>query len=371
LFTAHSLTTRRWNFFDELLSFRDVHPGPWFLCGDFNMIYRAQDKNNGRLDRRCMRRFRSFLNRAHLEELHLIGRRFTWTSERERPTLELLDRMFASIEWFEAFPNHVLKPLSSDCSDHCPLLLQMHALPGTKRRFRFESFWTKLPSFLDTVAAAWTPTPRDTDPFRMLDYKFRNVAKALRAWSSAKIGSVRLQLAIAREVILSLDEAQENRQLAHWESDLRKTLKLRVLGLACLARTIARQRSRILFLAEGDANTKFYHLQACHRSRKSRIDSLHVQGGEVISDAAMADTLFDYFNSIIGANFERSRNINLAAIGVPDMELSALEALFTVEEVRSVIVELPSDKAPGPDGFTGLFYKKTWERILVPRSKKI
>jgi hypothetical protein len=197
------------------------------------------------------------------------------------------------------------------------------------------------------------------------------VAKALRAWSSAKIGSVRLQLAIAREVILSLDEAQENRQLAQWESDLRKTLKLRVLGLACLARTIARQRSRILFLAEGDANTKFYHLQACHRSRKSRIDSLHVQGGEVVSDAAMADTLFDYFNSIIGANFERSRNINLAAIGVPDMELSALEALFTVEEVRSVIVELPSDKAPGPDGFTGLFYKKTWERILVPRSKKI
>jgi hypothetical protein len=186
-------------FLDELLSFRDVHPGPWFLCGDFNMIYRAQDKNNGRLDRRCMRRFRSFLNRAHLEELHLIGRRFTWTSERERPTLELLDRMFASIEWFEAFPNHVLKPLSSDCSDHCPLLLQMHALPGTKRRFRLESFWTKLPSFLDTMAAAWTPTPRDTDPFRMLDYKFRNVAKALRAWSSAKIGSVRLQLAIARD----------------------------------------------------------------------------------------------------------------------------------------------------------------------------
>jgi len=83
----------------------------------------------------------------------------------------------------------------------------------------------------------------------------------------------------------------------------------------------------------------------------------------VVTDAAMADALFDYFNSIIVANFERSRNINLAAIGVPAMELSALEALFTEEEVRSVIVELPSDKAPGPDGFTGLFYKKTWEII--------
>ena len=110
-------------FLDELLHFRDSHPGPWFLCGDFNMIYRAQDKNNGRLDRRCMRRFRAFLNRVNLEELNLVGRRFTWSSERERPTLELLDRMFASMDWFAAFPNHMLKPLSSDCLDHCPLLL--------------------------------------------------------------------------------------------------------------------------------------------------------------------------------------------------------------------------------------------------------
>jgi len=110
-------------FLDELLHFRDSHPGPWFLCGDFNMIYRTQDKNNGRLDRRCMRRFRAFLNRVNLEELNLVGRRFTWSSERERPTLELLDRMFASMDWFAAFPNHMLRPLSSDCSDHCPLLL--------------------------------------------------------------------------------------------------------------------------------------------------------------------------------------------------------------------------------------------------------
>jgi hypothetical protein len=28
-------------FLDELLHFRDACPGPWFLCGDFNMIYRA------------------------------------------------------------------------------------------------------------------------------------------------------------------------------------------------------------------------------------------------------------------------------------------------------------------------------------------
>jgi len=75
------------------------------------------------------------------------------------------------------------------------------------------------------------------------------------------------QLAMVHAVILKFDEEQEVRPLHQWELELCRALKPRVLGLASLARTIARQRSRMLFLAEGDANTRFYHLQACHRGR--------------------------------------------------------------------------------------------------------
>jgi exonuclease III len=53
-------------FLDELLAIRNNFHGPWLTCGDFNMIYRARDKNNDRLDRRGMRRFRTFLNHAQL-----------------------------------------------------------------------------------------------------------------------------------------------------------------------------------------------------------------------------------------------------------------------------------------------------------------
>jgi hypothetical protein len=38
---------------------------------------------------------------------------------------------------------------------------------------------------------------------------------------------------------------------------------------------------------------------------------------------------------------------------------------LTEDEVRSVIANLPNDKAPGPDGFTGLFYKKAWGTIKM------
>jgi hypothetical protein len=73
---------------------------------------------------------------------------------------------------------------------------------------------------------------------------------------------------VAREVIFRFDGEQEKRVLHDWELTMYHALKLRVLGLASLSRTISRQRARILFLEEGGANTKFYHLQACHRRRQ-------------------------------------------------------------------------------------------------------
>lgn len=96
---------------------------------------------------------------------------------------------------------------------------------------------------------------------------------------------------------------------------MRSTLKLRVLGLASLSRTIARQRSRMLFLADGDANTRFYQLQACHRSQASRIESIQVNGLGVFTDVAMADALYEHFNGILVCHFERSRRFDLNTIG--------------------------------------------------------
>ena len=90
------------------------------------------------------------------------------------------------------------------------------------------------------VAAAWAAPVLGLDAFRVMDVKLRAVAKALQSWSARKVGSVRLQLALAREVVLRLDEAQELRDLSPRERALHRTLKLRVLGLASLARTIAR-----------------------------------------------------------------------------------------------------------------------------------
>jgi exonuclease III len=73
-------------FLSELHDLRQLRSGPWLITGDFNMIYKAKYKSNGRLDRHRMSQFRHFINEASLKDIHLSGRPFTWSNERAHPT---------------------------------------------------------------------------------------------------------------------------------------------------------------------------------------------------------------------------------------------------------------------------------------------
>lgn len=108
-------------FLDELRSVRHSCSGTWMLCGDFNLMYRAEDKSNGRLHRRMMGRFRRLINDLELQELYLNGRRFTWSNERGSPTFERLDLVHVPDDWLNSFPDHNLSAISTECSDHAHL----------------------------------------------------------------------------------------------------------------------------------------------------------------------------------------------------------------------------------------------------------
>jgi hypothetical protein len=168
---------------------------------------------------------------------------------------------------------------------------------------------------------------------------------------------------MARVVILELDVAQESRVLSPVETALRSDLKVMTLGLASLARTIVRQKSRCRFLSEGDANTRFFHLQACHRRRKNYLHSFQHEGALFSTDEAKSGAVFDYFNRVFGNHFQRSHSIDLERLDLPRLDLSTLAAEFSDGEIMHAVLETPVDRAPGPDGFTGRFYRAAWTVI--------
>jgi hypothetical protein len=59
--------------------------------------------------------------------------------------------------------------------------------------FKFEAMWHRFPGYLDAVAEGWRLTLQNAGPFRVLDYKL---------CSQKFIGSVHLQLAMVREVVI-------------------------------------------------------------------------------------------------------------------------------------------------------------------------
>jgi hypothetical protein len=70
-------------FLEELAAIRDQCPGPWVVIVDFNLILDESDKNNSRINRRPMCRFCGALAELELMDIHLHGRRYTWSNERE------------------------------------------------------------------------------------------------------------------------------------------------------------------------------------------------------------------------------------------------------------------------------------------------
>uniref|UniRef100_A0A0A9HC54 Uncharacterized protein n=1 Tax=Arundo donax TaxID=35708 RepID=A0A0A9HC54_ARUDO len=141
---------------------------------------------------------------------------------------------------WELSSDEQLLPLSRS---GCPLMLGLKDNVRGKRRFHFESFWPKFEWFMEVVTASWATRVNATCLLVRLSIKFKHFTKCLQSWSQKKVGHIKLQLQLAREILHRLEIAQDSRVLSKEESWLRHQLKHHCLGRAFLERTIARLRS--------------------------------------------------------------------------------------------------------------------------------
>jgi hypothetical protein len=160
-----------------------------------------------------------------------------------------------------------------------------------------------------------------------------------------------------------VDKAHEFRNLSSEELQLKKLLKTRVLGLAAIERSRAKQKSRLTWIREGDANTRFFHAMASSRRRNNHI-ALLTNGSEVATTQSDKHQLiFQHFQNHIGSCPPRSLGINFTELGWLPQQLHHLELPFTEQEVDKTIKSLPKQKSPGPNGYIGIFFKTCWNII--------
>jgi hypothetical protein len=74
--------------------------------------------------------------------------------------------------------------------------------------------------------------------------------------------------------------------------------------------------------------------------------------------------LSDYFQNMIGMKIGGQATLNWSELSLPLFpEHHHLDDPFIEAEIKRAIMELPAEKAPGPDGFTGVFYQYCWDII--------
>jgi hypothetical protein len=96
-------------FIRELRQLKRQTKPQWLIIWDFNLIYKLQDKNNGRVNRGLMHRFKRAIDHLEVKEINLVGRNFTWSNGQDPPTLSEIDIGFCTQAWEDWHANPILQ----------------------------------------------------------------------------------------------------------------------------------------------------------------------------------------------------------------------------------------------------------------------
>ena len=105
----------------------------------------------------------------------------------------------------------------------------------------------------------------------------------------------------------------------------------------------------MLYIKEGNNNTKFFHKVANSRRRYNHISMLEVDGVIYENESEMANQIVQFYKNL----YKESEDWRPFVEG---LERDWLERRSENEEILHVVKELEGDKALGPDGFSMAFY---------------
>jgi hypothetical protein len=166
--------------------------------------------------------------------------------------------------------------------------------------------------------------------------------------------------------LLALDIKEGQHGLSSEEKLVREAHKAELIRLAHLAEISWRQKSRVLWLKEGDNNTKFFHKMANYHRRCNYMENLEVKGVVYEENQAIRDQAVQFYNSLYQEHEAwRSKFDELPLDSIREVDWILLERQFEREEILDVLRFANGDKAPGPDGFTMAFFQHCWRVVEV------
>ncbi|XP_031288180.1 uncharacterized protein LOC116146875 [Pistacia vera] len=300
-----------WDFFRDQVAEFDSEGLPWLVLGDFNAILGAFDRVGGDpMWYGYMDDFGHCIHDTKLIGAPFTGLWYTWHNSQQGDGIILwkLNWVFASLSWFIDRQTTVSEFRPRDVSNHSFMVVRFGSRCGKK--------------------------------LGLLKRKLKSLHVRDSSHISSRVIEARAQWATTQANLdwdpLSTECISQERNLVN-----------RYFGLYRDEEVIFKQRSCVQWLNLGDQNTKFFHKSLIHRQVRNLIHSLTDGNGSSCCPYSTSDRGgFQVFFGHISSDMT-----------------SPLTTPITDDEIRTALFSILDDKAPGPDGYTSLFFKRAWEII--------
>uniref|UniRef100_A0A803Q104 Reverse transcriptase domain-containing protein n=1 Tax=Cannabis sativa TaxID=3483 RepID=A0A803Q104_CANSA len=312
------------------------------------------------------------LDQCFLNALPAVGDDFTWAKNRKNPTTlkERLDWCFINRVWKDNLLNPILTHLDYFGSDHRVLSVdisfsqQHNPVIRKKSRFRFEKIWLKDEECADIISNCWFSTDLN-DPTAGLVASLQQCASRLQEWHYRKYGKMKKDISHAQKRVNRLNSAATTSE--NHSQEVQSAEKI-LEELLANEEQYWQQRSRVEWLQSGDRNTKFFHSKASARQSNNRIKELWDADGNVTtSKEGISHIVADYFTRLFTASEEDHWALSHVLSTIPTtISVQQNEFLlhdFTASDVLAALNSMGSDKSPGLDGMSAMFYQNYWHIV--------
>ncbi|GKV49208.1 hypothetical protein SLEP1_g55970 [Rubroshorea leprosula] len=362
VYSSCSLAGKR-ALWEDLLNLINSRKGNWCVGGDFNAVRSVEERAGSNGVSKEMEEFDRFIHDAGLVDLPLTGRKYTWFNSNGLH-MSRIDRFLFSEEWLMNWGDLRQWGLKRTVSDHCPILIKEEKIDWGPKPFKFFDAWLDQPGCVEMIRKVWnTAEIKGWKGYRLKE-KLKITKKALKEWSGNSMPEIDKKIDEAELEIAALDSKGENSHLSSEEVNRRRHCFLQLWDNLKIKESMWQQKSRKMWLKEGDANTKFFHRCVKIRWKKNEINSVQIKGKRCVGVTEIREQVAQYFEELFAEEkWQRPKldGINFKKISEEDNTL--LTAPFNEEEIRSAVWDCDSSKSPGPDGFNFKFIKTMWEDL--------
>jgi hypothetical protein len=314
--------------------------------------------------------FRYLIDHHGLVDLGFVGNPYTWSNNRQGLAVikERLDRSLASLDWVYIHPEFSLIHLSASISYHNPILLNTNTSSNFHPRpFKFKEFWTYNPTCGVVIENAWNYKFFSSSALCLIK-KLNQTRAALKRWNSLHFGNIQIKI---KATLASIDEVQSSppppppsSQSSLTEASLKKVLD----DLLVKEESLWRSKSRETWLTCKDLNTKYFHSSTLIRRRSNVVNFLKSNEGLWLSNRIeIGGSFVAHFSNMFSSTRPPITEEMLSLFGptITEEDNMHLCSVPLESEVSQALSNLGSTKAPGPDDFTALFFKKYWSVIKL------